>query len=130
MAAQVLHMQNSEWSRNSGDDSENPTLMSSSRSRSMSRRSSTCSLDQCINGHQLILVPVRCERNTICGGCCANIRIRPINVLCYHCTECDFDSCADCLTEDMMAALICERELLNVSFFSSLNVNPFLSFRL
>jgi hypothetical protein len=96
-------------SSDSSDSSESATYLNLDHSARSSRRSSNCSDYLCIKGHQLLLLPVTFERNTACGCCSANIRMKPAQVLCYHCNECDYDACGDCVSDDMKQTLRDER---------------------
>lgn len=97
----------------SSDSSESPksnrypTLGNSPRTSS---RSSSRSDGCCISGHELVLIPVVRDRNTVCSCCSANIRVKPAQVLCYHCYECNSDACGECVTEEMMDTLRDERQ--------------------
>ena len=110
------------WSRSnsssdsscSSESSEEPTYLNLNVLPKPNRNNSKCCLDRCINGHCLVLIPVTCERNSTCGSCYAKIRIKPVHVLCYHCTECDLDSCSDCITTDMKEILMYERSIATV----------------
>ena len=102
----------------SSDSSESPksnrypTLGNSPRTSS---RSSSRSDGCCISGHELVLIPVVRHRNTVCSCCSANIRVKPAQVLCYHCYECNSDACGECVTEEMMDTLRDERQKAMVS---------------
>lgn len=96
-------------SSDSSDSSESATCLNVDHSARSSRRSSNCSDYLCTKGHQLLLLPVTFERNTACGCCSANIRMKPAQVLCYHCNECDYDACGDCVSDDMKETLKDER---------------------
>ena len=112
------------WSRSnsssdsscSSESSEEPTYLNLNVLPKPNRNNSKCCLDRCINGHCLVLIPVTCERDSACGSCYAKIRIKPVHVLCYHCTECDLDSCSDCITTDMKEILMYERSIATVRF--------------
>ena len=102
----------------SSDSSESPKSNKYSNhgaSPRTSGRSSSRSDGCCISGHELVLVPVVRERNTVCSCCSANIRVKPIQVLCYHCHECNSDACGECVTEEMMEVLREERQKAMVS---------------
>ena len=102
-------------SSDSSDSSESATYLNLDHSARSSRRSSNCLEYRCNKGHQLLLLPVTFERNTSCGCCSANIRMKPAQVLCYHCNECDYDACGDCVSEDMKETLKDERSRAMVS---------------
>ena len=93
----------------SSESSEQSTYLNLNSLGRNSRHNSNCCQDRCINGHCLVLIPVTCERNAVCGSCCANIRIKPVHVFCYHCNECDVDSCSECISPDMLQILKVER---------------------
>ena len=96
----------------SSDSSESPKsnkYLNYDDSARNSSRSSSKSDGCCTGGHELILVPVVRDRNTVCGSCSANIRVKPAQVLCYHCYECNSDACGECVTEEMMEILKEER---------------------
>lgn len=109
---------NREYS-SSSDSSESPRsnkYLNYDDSARNSSRSSSKSDGCCTGGHDLILVPVVRDRNTVCGSCSANIRVKPAQVLCYHCYECNSDACGECVTEEMMEILKVERLKAMVSF--------------
>ena len=107
----------------SSESSEEPTYLNLNVLPKPYRKNSNCCLHQCINGHCLVLTPVTCERISACGSCYAKIRIKPVHVLCYHCTECDLDSCSDCISTDMKEILMHERSKATVRLANCLNIN-------
>ena len=91
------------------DSSESASYINLYQSAKSSRRNSSDSERRCSNGHELNLVPVIRERNTSCADCSANIRVKPTQILCYHCEECDEDFCGVCVSAEMKDILNEER---------------------
>ena len=114
MATQLWANRDPSWKSTDSSESSETYLNLNQLCRNYSI-SSSYSQDQCLKGHNLILVPVTCERNTICGTCCAYIKIKPVQILCYHCEECNLDSCSQCVSEVMRETLMNERSRATVS---------------